>query len=90
MLATRVPLAATAGTPMPGQTESPVHTSPGKGVFGPAKVSRPEGRVRAIHDAWRIVGYQFIRRHVDTNEVSDHPVMHSCIRGFYIHIAILH
>lgn len=43
MLATRVPLAATAGTPMPGQIESPVHTNPGKGVFGPAKVSRPVG-----------------------------------------------
>lgn len=41
MLATRVPLAATAGTPMPGHTESPVHTRPGKGVLGPAKVSRP-------------------------------------------------
>lgn len=41
MLATRVPLAATAGTPMPGHIESPVHTNPGNGVFGPANVSRP-------------------------------------------------
>ena len=41
MFATRVPEAATAGTPIPGQTESPVHTNPDSGVFGPAKVSRP-------------------------------------------------
>lgn len=48
MLATRVPLAATAGTPMPGQTESPVHTNPLRGVFGPANLSRPVGHTRGI------------------------------------------
>lgn len=42
MFATRVPEAATAGTPIPGHTESPVHTNPDSGVFGPANVSRPE------------------------------------------------
>lgn len=42
MLATKVPLAATAGTPIPGHIESPVQTSPFNGVFGPANVSRPE------------------------------------------------
>ena len=42
MLATKVPLAATAGTPIPGQIESPVQTNPGNGVFGPANLSRPE------------------------------------------------
>lgn len=53
MFATRVPLAATAGTPMPGHTESPVHTSPGKGVFGPAKVSRPGAKPRKQNERYR-------------------------------------
>ncbi len=44
MLATKVPLAATAGTPIPGHIESPVQTNPFNGVFGPANVSLPEQR----------------------------------------------
>lgn len=51
MLATSVPLAATAGTPIPGQIESPVHSKPDTGVLGPAKVSRPGRRWRITQGA---------------------------------------
>lgn len=56
MFATSVPLAATAGIPMPGQIESPVQTSPGSGVFGPAKLSLPSGRRRACVSGERAKG----------------------------------
>jgi len=32
-----IPLTATAGTPIPGMVESPTHSSPGSGVWGPGK-----------------------------------------------------
>jgi hypothetical protein len=36
LLAAMAPLAATAGSPMPGKVESPQHSSPGMGVVPPA------------------------------------------------------
>lgn len=43
VLAAEAPLTHTAGTPMPGNVESPVTNSPGIGVIGPSNVLRNVG-----------------------------------------------
>ena len=48
-----IPLAATAGRPMPGNVESPQHSSPGSGVPGPGKTPTPALIAGPYEPRWR-------------------------------------